>query len=144
MTIIDLGWNRIKTVITSLNKQKIEVGFLDNSNNIATIAFLNEFGHKARDGSQVPERAFMRDSLKKYQESFLKESIQRIKSILQGSLSVDSYLNISGKFWQDKIKYSIAEFSTPTNKPSTVKQKGFNDPLIHTGLMLATVKYKIK
>lgn len=142
--IIDLGWNRIKTTITALNNQEVEVGFLNNSKNIATIAFLNEFGHKARDGSQVPERAFMRDALKKYQKTFLKESIQRIKTILQGSLSVDSYLNQSGKFWQDSIKYSIAEFSTPANKPSTVKRKGFNDPLIHTGLMLATVKYKIK
>jgi hypothetical protein len=142
--IIDLGWNKIKTIISSIDKKSIEVGFIDNSKNIATIAFFNEFGHKARDGSQVPERPFMRNAIKKYKESFFKESADRIKSIMRFSLSVDSYLNQSGKFWQDKFKYSIAEFSDPANKPSTVKRKGFNDPLIHTGLMLATVKYKIK
>lgn len=139
-----MGWNRIKSVINSMNKKQVEVGFINNSSNIATIAFLNEFGHKARDGSQVPERPFMRNALKKYQESFLKESAQRIKAIMQSSLSLDSYLNEMGKFWQDRIKYSIAEFNNPRNKPSTIKRKGFDDPLIHTGLMLATVKYKIK
>ena len=139
-----MGWNRIKMVVNSIHNKQVEVGLLNNSKNIATIAFLNEFGHKARDGSQVPERAFMRNAIKQYERSYLKESSQRLKSLLAFNLSVDSYLNFAGNFWQEKFKHSIYEFSDPENKPSTVKQKGFNSPLIHTGLMLAMVKYKVK
>ena len=142
--LIDMGWKAAKNQLNALNNKDVEVGFLDNNKNIATIAMFNEFGHRARDGSKVPERSFIRSTLKKKSTTYRNETIKRIQLLIKGSLSQDSFLNSQGEFWQKQFKYAIYEFSNPRNKPSTIRQKGFDNPLIHTGLMLAMVKFKVK
>lgn len=142
--LIDCGYKAIVMKLKALHNKKVEVGFLNNSNDIAYIAFLNEFGHKARDGSSVPERPFMRDALKKYAESYRKETIHNIHSIILGALSVSSVLEHSGKFWKEKFKHSIIDFHSPGNAPATILKKGFDKPLVDTGKMTASVDYKVK
>ena len=42
------------------------------------------------------------------------------------------------------IRDSIIEFDYPPNRPSTIKQKGFNDPLIDSGQMSESVRMEVK
>ncbi|WP_300926980.1 hypothetical protein, partial [Helicobacter rodentium] len=41
------------------------------------------------------------------------------------------------------IKATITKLQTPPNAPSTIKQKGSNNPLIDTGLLRAAIDYKV-
>ena len=45
---------------------------------------------------------------------------------------------------QGDLKQMIAEFSTPANSPMTIAKKGFNNPLVDTGIMLDTVDYDVE
>ena len=139
MTLQDTGWNRIKIAIQTMDKKKVEIGLLDNKNNIATIGFFNEFGTR-----HIPERSFIRTTVKINKDDFLSLARDRIKKLILGSITSDKILQDSGQYWEYKIMKAIKDFSSPANAPSTIRQKGFNNPLIHHSLMLASIKYKVK
>ncbi len=48
-----------------------------------------------------------------------------------------------GGLFVNELKKAIEDWSTPPNAPSTVAEKGFNDPLIKTETMKNSVEYKI-
>ncbi len=42
-----------------------------------------------------------------------------------------------------QLRQSIVDFTTPPLKPSTIKAKGFDKPLIDTGLMSNSIDHKV-
>lgn len=54
--------------------------------------------------------------------------------------SVNSKLSIE---LREALQETILSWDTPTNQPSTIQMKGFNDPLIETGNMYDAVKSRI-
>ena len=47
-----------------------------------------------------------------------------------------------GQMVQGLIQIQIANTFTPPNAPSTIKKKGFNKPLVDTGVMLQSVSHQ--
>lgn len=139
--IIDLGWKRIKNSINQLHNKKVEVGFLDNKENIAYIASIQEFGTRNK---RIPERPFMRNAIKENLIDYQDLMKQRVQMLIRNTIAPKGILRDAGIYWEFQFMKSIKNFSTPRNADSTIARKGFNDPLIHYGLMLAMVKYKIK
>ena len=66
-----------------------------------------------------------------------------IEGLTIGALSPKQALEKVGTEYEAFTKFTIDDFSDPTNAESTVEIKGFNDPLIHTGKMKSSVKFKI-
>ncbi len=44
----------------------------------------------------------------------------------------------------DELKESIRTWSDPENAPSTIRAKGFNDPLVNKGTLLRSPSYEVK
>jgi hypothetical protein len=79
----------------------------------------------------------------KNQDKYTNLFAKNIKNIIEGTLRVDESFNKIGLEMKKDIQKSIIDWDTPKNKDSTVRVKGFNDPLIHTRLMLGLIKYKL-
>lgn len=52
-------------------------------------------------------------------------------------------LSIMGEKIKDDLRASIAGWTTPANAPYTIKQKGFNKPLVDTGHMMNSIGYEV-
>lgn len=69
---------------------------------------------------------------------------QAVSSIALGtSTATQEYTKLSPIFAKD-LKQIIIEWSTPPNSPATIAAKGFNDPLIKSGLMRDSVQSKVE
>ena len=47
-----------------------------------------------------------------------------------------------GQYVQGMIQAQIINTYDPPNSPATIKRKGFNKPLVDTGVMLASVRHQ--
>ena len=110
---------------------------------VSQIALYNEVGViSTNKGSSIPARPFLkktavenRNIIKDYfKGEFLKEySMKDIKLI---STKIGMKL-------KREIKKNITAWKTPKNSPYTIKKKGFNNPLIETGLLRKSINYKV-
>ena len=105
---------------------------------IAKVARWNEFGTKAG----IPQRPFMRRTMMKHE----KEWIETLKTIVQKEIDKDKNINIDkalkkfGEIVKGDIQETILEGGFVKNAPSTVKKKGFNMPLVDTGVMISSIQ----
>ncbi len=141
-------WDKLKRDMSPRNGLELRVGFFEgnygpeNENlNVAQVAQFNEEGT-----SNNPTRPFIRVGFMApikggaYNKNF-KESIQRI---LSGQSSFkDEYKKLGAIAVRD-LKKSIADWDTPPNSPRTIENKGFNNPLIDSGLMYDSVDFKVE
>lgn len=137
--IKDLGYDGIVKDILSIHNKEVKAGLLDNKNNRATIGFWQEYGTV-----NTPSRSFLRTTLERNQDKYVSFFAQRIRFIIDKSVSVDKVFDDTGKLLKKDIQKTIIDWESPKNKDSTVKIKGFNDPLIHHKVMLGLINYKIK
>ncbi len=56
----------------------------------------------------------------------------------------EAALGVVGEKMKDQMVQTIVDFSTPANAPTTIKKKGFDDPLIETGHMMRSVRAKVE
>ena len=57
---------------------------------------------------------------------------------------VEKVLKIVGNFAKEKLEDSIRTFAPTGNAPSTIRNKGFDHPLIHTSVMLNSVGVELE
>jgi hypothetical protein len=58
--------------------------------------------------------------------------------------NVNRVFALMGEGIKDQLTRAVIDFSDPNNAPSTVAKKGFDNPLIDTGIMQKAVGYEIK
>ena len=123
-----------------LKKQrgKIDVGFFKedkypDGKTVVEVALANEFG-----GGYVPPRPFMRDTFKKFRRKWVKA----IRDLFPVNIDAKKTLSLVGEDMVDDLQFMISTYSIPPNAPSTIKRKGRNDPLVDTGRMMNSVKWK--
>ena len=97
-----------------------QVGFTDPE--IATYMGYNEYGTRT-----IPSRPFFRTALKQARKEMAKKVRQGFKK--RGRPSI----RLAAQALKEEIESQIIDWSSPGNAPSTIKRKGFNDPLIWTG-----------
>lgn len=88
----------------------------------------------------IPSRPFFR--------TMIAENANGWGSILAaqiaGGTSVDGAMQELGKIMIDQLQSSIRAMQDPPNAKSTVRKKGFNNPLIDTGMMLKSVSSEVR
>jgi hypothetical protein len=102
---------------------------------VAQAAFWNEFGT-----SRAPARPFFRTMISKQSPAWGYQLGQIAKATNYDSQQV---LNLMGRNIQGQLVESINEWQDPPNAPYTVKRKGFNKPLVHTGYMRQAVSFVV-
>ena len=63
--------------------------------------------------------------------------------LMKNNYDVVKTLDQTGTAIEGQLRKSIIDLKTPKNAPSTIRKKGFDDPLIDSGYMLSRVDHEI-
>lgn len=138
------GLEMLKKNLQKQMSMELELGFFpearyEDGTQVAFVAMLNNEGSATN-----PPRPFFTSSIiapmerGRYKKMF-DASIARALS--RGSFT--SEYQVIGKQLQAILRQAIIDWSAPPNSPRTIAEKGFNDPLIDSGLMRDSVDYKV-
>ena len=122
----------------------MQVGVVDESlaypdgTRVVDVAMWNEFGTDT-----IPARPALRTALKKIAPTLAKIGTEQAKQMLAGKLRFDHATRRLAKLLAGAMQESIEKWRRPPNAESTVARKGFNDPLIETGLYVNSIDFKL-
>lgn len=102
---------------------------------MATLGAVQEFGTDT-----IPARPWLVPGV----EGATEEILATIEDGIEDGLAPEMILNRVGLVAAGEVKMYITELRTPPNAPSTIAQKGSDNPLIDTGAMRASVNYQIQ
>jgi len=144
----DMGLDRIIKNLSELNRSVVKVGLFQDDRSSDGELSMAKLGHIQEKGADtgrtiIPERPFMENTALQYEYEIGNFMIDVIEGLTIGALSPKQALEKVGTEYEAFTKFTIDDFSDPTNAESTVEIKGFNDPLIHTGKMKSSVKFKV-
>lgn len=142
------GWERLKKRLIRFDQREIDIGFfkgkrygIENSNlPVATVAYMNDQGT-----SQVPPRPFMTVDFKKHiSKSFRSYAAKLFKTLLsEKNVPFLQELKKIGEEYETELRDIILRYPGH-NSPRWIEQKGFDDPLYHTGTMMGSVKHRVR
>lgn len=142
----DKGFRDIKKALLSLRKKEIKVGIhADGGKNektgtlIVNYALANEYGT-----SKIPERSFMRSTYDEKQQEWNKTLDKIVNSVIEGDVDIAKKISLVGEQVVNDIKEKIDSNIPPVLSEATIKRKGSSRTLIDTGIMRASITYKIE
>ena len=150
------------TTMGKLNGKKVYVGALQGEH--AWLAGIHEYGCKipvtdkmrkylAAQGLYlksstkyitIPERSFLRTGHDQYADEVIKNCEMAIGQVIDGKMSIDTWLDAYGQMMADKIKLYIRDLKSPPNHPYTIEQKGSSNPIVDSGGLIETITWKKK
>ena len=110
----------------------------DESEGLLVIAGANEFGTET-----IPARPFIRGTIDSNEELFMRHADTLADDILDGNMTKHAALVEMGQLIEGETKKYMINLRTPPNAPYTIKQKGSDNPLIDTGLLVGSIRYAV-
>lgn len=137
--------DRVAAHLDKIIKDIEEVGILKvginesatypNGLEVAKVAFWNEVGTV-----NMPARPFLRNTFANKN----KDWSELAKRIFVGTnYDLKRTWGMLGEKVVDDLKDAVTNFQTPANAESTIEKKGFNKPLVGTGVMRDSIMYDI-
>lgn len=105
---------------------------------VAQIGAINEYGS---DGERIPERSFIRSTLGENQKTYKKHLIKALRRIMSGATG-RQFMGRLGQLVQNDIQNKIVSLRTPPNAESTIAKKKTTNPLVDTGQLVNSIKWK--
>jgi hypothetical protein len=102
---------------------------------VAQAAFWNEYGT-----ARMPARPFFRTTIARESKDW---GDKLGKAIVATDYNGQAALALLGQSMRDDIESAIAQWSSPGNAPLTVRIKGFDKPLVDSGVMQRSVDYEV-
>lgn len=144
----DLGKAKIERELKSARKLVALVGIPsdakrheDNSNiGLAEIAFIMEKGSVVNN---IPARPFMQQTRQRNEKRMMGLSKKLLKAISNGSTTAMDAIKKLGASYEGAMKRIFIEGSFAPNAPATVRRKKSSRPLIDTGLLRQSIKFKV-
>lgn len=141
----DLGYRKIMRNLREMGRAPVEVFVgvrAESGAELVTIAAVNEFG--SSDG-HVPERSYLRSTVDENRAKYLKALTAATgKGIDKGRATMARELGKVGQVAVGDVQRKIRDIDTPPNAPSTIRQKGFDNPLIETGRLRQSIDFKVE
>ena len=135
---------KVGSLSAALSKYKemnasVRVGVLENATYpdgtpVAMVAFWNEYGTRTS-----PVRAFFRTTVSEQKKNWVL-SVQNLMKIHNDPKQV---MGLIGVHMQEQIVQSINTWSDPPNSAYTIAKKGFDKPLVETGLLMRSIKSEV-
>lgn len=97
--------------------------------------------HWSNEGGEYIKWAYASRTANTFEKKIAPDLATRL---ISKGISGDEFWHIMGQRAVVAMKAAMAGIQTPSNAPSTIRQKGFDNPLIETGEMKGAVKYQIK
>ena len=112
----------------------------------ADIGRIQEFGatviHPDGEPIDIPSRPFTAHSFDKNKTEIMADIQNVHRQIMKGQDAINA-IRILAEKHKARQQAVMKAWTEPPNSPRTVKIKGFNDPLVHTGAMIEGVDVKI-
>lgn len=143
MSITFSGGHEMERALKRISERagaNLEVGFFEGSTagkdgkSAAEIAAYNEYGTET-----IPMRPFMLVTVRREQWRWGKLLGPALKN---ANFDGQQALEIIGQQIKGDIQETMREWDNPDNAPSTIKKKGFDDPLVDTGKLIDAVAFK--
>lgn len=137
--------------LKALNAKTVKAGWFasnrypDGYSVAQNAAFQNSGGVIKRGDHQIviPARPFMDLAGTNVQTQQSATAKQLINQVLRQNEEAPKALAKIGLLMENEIKKAIVQGEWAPNAPSTVKKKGFNKPLVDSGILLKTVASKV-
>lgn len=141
--LTDMGIDKVLENVIELGDKQVKVGIQAGSGShdgvdILDIAIYNHFG--TRD---IPSRPFVSDCFDKNQGQ-ISEAKKRIVYRVMEGMPASTGLAQLGQWYQAVLKGHIRNGGWVPNAPATIKRKGSSKPLIDTGQLVNSVRWKIE
>lgn len=144
----DRVWQKMMKDLLVTEKQKAQAGFFDaktpsvyRGKSEADIMNINEYGAHLKNGSKIPPRRAIGKVARQKHKVFKKLSAMHFRRVINGGRV---NLKPFGKVMNQAISDNI---NSPTgmirNKKSTIRSKGFNNPLTETGHLGSSVEDRV-
>lgn len=143
-------WEKLKKNLLKGLDQGIKVGIVepvhygpDNDN--LPVGQVWQWQEEGLPAQNIPTRpairiGFMAPIKKGSYDKMFNESMQRIAE--GKSTFKQEYTKIGVRAKAD-LKQAVADWDTPPNAPFTIAEKGFNNPLIDSGLLYESIDFKV-
>ena len=105
---------------------------------IVEYATYNEFGT-----ATIPARPFVSSTADKQRDTWLAFMDKGVEAAMLGKADLQTVFGKLGLKMAGDIKKTINTLRIPPNKPSTVKRKGSNKPLIDSGSLLRSIRHEV-
>jgi hypothetical protein len=127
-------------------RTRVKVGFIGSAQ--VDKAFYNEFGTAGGAsgggwGGPIPERPFMRTTMRENRDGYRSKMRSKAKDILLGTTGVAGVLTQLGSQVRNDIQATIASGVPPPLSPVTIERKDSSKPLIDTGAMRQGVSWEL-
>jgi len=139
----------IREQIAALSNLQVKVGIIEgtgsvNGTDIAEYAAYNEYGVPGKKKKwDIPPRPFIRGWIENNQAEIKAMQDKLFGQVADGKMKAEMAIKKLGQFAQDGIKRYIMSGGFEPNAESTIKRKGSSRPLIDTGTMRNSIRYKV-
>lgn len=144
------GWNKLKKELLKGSNLEVQVGIVEPryygpENDNLSVAQVWDWQESGLPAQNIPPRpairiGFMTPIKKGSYDKLFVESMQRIAS---GSSTFKQEYTKIGVQAKADLKKAVADWDSPRNAPFTVELKGFDNPLIDTGLLYNSIDSKV-
>lgn len=130
--------------LKKLVKLEVQVGFQrgegssEDGTDLVDIAAFNELGT-----STSPARPFMKQNFENHEKE-LQAACNVVNKTISTGGTAEQALDKLGVFSKGLVQQEIVDGEFEPNKPSTIKKKGSDRPLIDTGNMRQSVQYVVR
>lgn len=146
--------DKIRQVIKSvsdLGNVRIMAGWVrpgqkhgDTKLTMSQLAYVMEYGVKVAKRPYIPPRPMLRITWRLKSKNWVQQAGKLAKSVLEGKAKGNTMPHKLGALIADDIKDVMSTSSLfAENRPSTVRKKGKNTPLIDTGELRDAVDYVV-
>ena len=135
---------KVGSLSKALSKYKdmnasVRVGVLENATYpdgtpVAMVAFWNEYGTRTS-----PVRAFFRTTVSEQKKNW----VLSVQNLMKMHNDPKQVMGLIGVHMQEQIVQSINTWSDPPNSAYTIAKKGFDKPLVETGLLMRSIKSEV-
>lgn len=145
MKVRDLGWERILREISEMDGREVTAGLHEEDAsagqepNEVQRGVYNEFGT-----DKAPARSFVRSTHDSKKRDWANKMTRDFNDLLEGRVDPSQLLENVGSEASQDIRNTAVNMTDPPNAPSTIRKKGFDDPLVETGQMVNAINYKIR
>jgi hypothetical protein len=137
--------------LKAMKGKKVESGWFEtdrypSGRSVAANARVQEFGAIIKRGDTIitiPARPFMRLAWSQFSQKRHEIQAKVAYKMVNESLTPNEVLGLIGLALEAEITRSIKNGNWEPNAPSTVRNKGFNRPLVHSSLMGQSVSSKV-
>jgi len=132
-------WKKLYNLVRKLDGAAVQVGPADGEN--AKIGLIQEFGAPA---AGIPARPFMRQTFERRRGELVALQAKIAQALLLGKITEERAMGLLGAWAAGAIKATITrDGSFAPLKPATIKRKGSDKPLIHTGQLVGSITFVV-